>query len=264
MSSSSTTAAASWRPDLLFFLKKIVAALVLPPAGFVLLACLGLWIARRFPRTGRGIALVALLALLALSFPPVSDALVRSLEIGPPISEKDLARAQAIVILGAGNYYGAPEYGGDTVNGTALERLRYGAELPRRSALPILVTGGNPFGGRAEGETMRQAIERDFYGKVKWVEKEARDTAENALYSARLLKGADIQRIALVSHAWHLRRAIAHFEAQGLEVIPAPTGYATRPPELLAQLLPSARALAASSQALLEWLGIAMQAATGR
>ncbi len=245
----------------MFTLKRIVAALVLPTAGLVLVVFFGLWLARDRPRAGRGVAITALLALLALSLPAVSDALVRSLEAGPPIAEQDLARAQAIVILGAGTYYAAPEYGGDTVNGAALVRLRYGAELQRRSALPILVTGGNPFGGEPEGETMKQALERDFYAKVKWVEKEARDTAENALYSARLLKGADVQRIALVSHAWHLRRAIAHFEAQGLEVIPAPTGYATRTPELLPQFLPSAQALALSSRALLEWLGILAQRA---
>jgi uncharacterized SAM-binding protein YcdF (DUF218 family) len=239
-----------------FTLKKIAAALVLPPAGLVLLACFGLWLAHRHPRTGRSVALLAVVALLALSLPPVSDALVGSLEVRPPITEANLARAQAIVILGAGTYYMAPEYGGDTVNAYALERLRYGAALQKRSALPILVTGGSPLGGRPEGESMKEAIERDFYAKVKWVERESRDTRENARYSARLLKPAGIERVALVSHAWHLKRAIGHFEAQGLEVIPAPMSYATRAPDWLGQALPSASALALSSRALLEWLGI--------
>jgi uncharacterized SAM-binding protein YcdF (DUF218 family) len=240
----------------MFILKKIAAALVLPPAGPVLLAFLGLWLARRWPRTGRAIAALALLALLALALPPVSEALLRSLEVRPPIAEQDLARAQAIVVLGAGTYYAAPEYGGDTVHALSLERLRYGAALQKRSALPILVTGGSPFGGRPEGESMKEAIERDFYGKVQWVERDSRDTAENALYSARLLKHAGIERIALVSHAWHLRRAAAHFRAQGLEVIAAPMGYAKGAPDWVARMLPSARALAASSRALTEWLGI--------
>jgi len=245
----------------MFYLKKVTAALVLPPAGLILLALGGLWLARRHPRTGRGITLFALLCLLLLALPPVSNALIRSLETGPPISERDLGRAQAIVILGAGTYFAAPEYGGDTVPGASLERLRYGVQLQNRSALPILVTGGSPFGGRAEGESMKEAIERDFHGKVRWVEKDSRDTDENALYSARLLKAAGISRIALVSHAWHLRRATAHFEAQGLEVLPAPTGFATGAPALSAQALPSAGALSASSRALLEWLAIAVQAA---
>lgn len=240
----------------MFYLKKIAAALVLPPAGLVFVAFFGLWLARRHPRTGRTIAFLATLTLLALALPPVSDALVRSLEVGPPISDKDLARAEAIVILGAGTYHAAPEYGGDTLNALALERLRYGVTLQKRSVLPILVTGGSPFGGRPEGESMKEAIERDFYGKVQWVERESRDTAENALYSSRLLKGKGISRIALVSHAWHLRRATGHFQARGLEVIPAPMGYTTGAPDWVARVLPSARALAMSSQALLEWLAI--------
>lgn len=241
----------------MFYLKKIAAALVLPPAGPVLVAFFGLWLARRLPRTGRTIAFLATLALLALALPPVADALVRTLEVRPPISDQDLAKAQAIVILGAGSYHAAPEYGGgDTVNALALERLRYGAALQRRSALPILVTGGHPFGGRPEGDSMKEALERDFYAKVQWVERESRDTRENALYSARILKSHGVARIALVSHAWHLKRAIGHFEAQGLEVIPAPMGYATDAPDWVARALPSARALAASTRALLEWLGI--------
>lgn len=243
----------------MLYLKNIVAALVLPPAGLVLLAFFGLWLARRHARTGRTIAFLATLALLALSLPLVGQALMRSLEVRPTISGQDLARAQAIVVLGAGTYFMAPEYGSDTVNAFALERLRYGAALQKRSALPILVTGGSPFGGRPEGEAMKEAIERDFYGKVQWVERESRDTRENALYSARLLKSAGVERIALVSHAWHLKRASAHFQAQGLEVIPAPMGYSTSTPDWVARLLPSAGALWTSSRSLLEWLAIAVQ-----
>jgi uncharacterized SAM-binding protein YcdF (DUF218 family) len=241
----------------MFTLKKIVAALVLPSAGLVLLALFGLWLARRHPRSGRTLAGLAVLALLVLALPLVSGALLRSLEGAPPIAEQNLAHAQAIVILGGGSYHAAPEYGGaDTVSALALERLRYGAALQKRSALPILVTVGSPFGGRPEGDSMKETIERDFYGKVQWVERESRDTEENALYYARMLKSAGIERVALVSHSWHLRRAIGHFRVQGLEVIPAPMGFATRAPELVPQLLPSAGALLASYRALHEWLGI--------
>jgi uncharacterized SAM-binding protein YcdF (DUF218 family) len=241
----------------MFILKKIAAALVLPPAGPVLLAFLGLWLARRWPRTGRAIAALALLALLALSLPVVSIALSRTLEDQPPIPEESLQRAEAIVILGAGTYNAAPEYGGsDTLNRWALERVRYGAYLQKRTRLPILVTGGSPVSGRPEGELMKEVIEREFHGKVQWVERDSRDTAENALYSARLLKSAGIERIALVSHAWHLRRAAGNFEGQGLDVLPAPIGFASGSGHWLTQVLPSAWALASSSRSLTEWLGI--------
>lgn len=243
----------------MFLAKKLLTALVLPPMGPILLALCGLWLARRHPRLGRGTALLALLGLTVLSLPLVADALLRSLEAYPPITAQKLAQAQAIVILGGGKYEAAPEYGGDTVSRSTLVRLRYGVQLQRQSGLPVLVTGGAPFGGRPEGETMKEAIERDFHGKVKWAENASRDTAENALYSARMLKAAGVGRIALVSQAWHLPRAVALFERQGLEVVPAPTGFATRPPSLFKQLLPSADALGDSSWALHEWLGILAQ-----
>ena len=244
----------------MFYLKKIAAALVLPPAGLVFIALAGLWLSRRHPRTGRSIAFLALAALLALSVPPVADALLRTLE-PPPVSEADLKRAEAIVILGAGTYYNAPEYGGDSLRGAALERLRYGAYLQRRTKLPILVTGGSPFGGRPEGELMKEVLERELQASVQWVESASRDTAENARFSAPILKSGNVSRIVLVSHGWHLRRATPLFRAQGLEVLPAATGYATAPPSALASLLPSANALEGSSRALLEWLAIAVQSA---
>ena len=239
----------------MFYLKKLLATLILPPTGPLLLAFWGLWLARRHPRSGRALALFGLSVLFALSLPPVADGLTHSLETHPPITAQDLARVQAIVILGGGNYPAAPEYGGDTIGRWSLERARYGVHLQRRSGLPILVSGGAPYGGRPEAETMKDAIEHDLQGKVKWAEGASRDTAENASESARMLKSAGIRRIALVSHAWHLPRAIMLFEQQGLEVIAAPTGFDTHAPDMFAQFLPSAGALLGSSMALNEWLG---------
>ncbi|MCK9285421.1 MAG: YdcF family protein [Rhodocyclaceae bacterium] len=240
----------------MFYLKKILTALALPPIGLILLALLGLWLARRHPRFGRRTAVLSLLALLTLSLPWIADALSHSLESRPPISDRQLARTQAIVILGGGTYPAAPEYGTDTVGRWTLERVRYGVYLQKQSGLPILVSGGAPFGGGTEGDAMKATAERDFHGGVQWVENVSRDTAENAAYSARMLKAAGITRIALVSHGWHLNRAVALFAREGLEVIPAPTGFATGSSSLLEQILPTTKALDQSNRALREWLGI--------
>lgn len=241
----------------MFLLKKILAALILPPAGPILLALFGLWLlrakSRRWQHGGAALATLSLLGLLVLSLPVVGNALMAPLEPHPPIAPEQLRRVQAIVILGGGSYIAAPEYGGDTVSHYTLERLRYGARLGRESSLPVLVTGGAPFGGRAEAESMREALERDFGIKVRWVESAARDTAENARLSAPLLKAAGVTRIALVSHGWHLPRAIELFEKQGIEVTPAPTAFSTGSPSLLEDLLPGG--LVTSRLALREYLG---------
>jgi len=242
----------------MFLLKKLLTALILPPAGPVLLALLGLWLmrskSRRWQHAGSTLTILSLLSLFALSLPIVGDALMTPLEPHPPITQAQLQRAQAIVILGGGSYYDAPEYGGDTVGYATLERLRYGARLARESRLPLLVTGGAPFGGRPEGELMRESMDHDFGIKVRWVEAASRDTAENASLSAPALKAAGITRIALVSHGWHLPRAVPLFEREGLAVIAAPTVFSTGSPSLIENLLPG-NGLRRSRLALHEYLG---------
>ena len=91
---------------------------------------------------------------------------------------------------------------------------------------------------------------------MRWVETQSRDTNENALLSAVLLRNAGIQRIALVTHAWHMTRAIKAFEKQSLKVIPAATGFTSQGANLFERLLPSAAALEQSAIAIHEWAGL--------
>jgi uncharacterized SAM-binding protein YcdF (DUF218 family) len=74
--------------------------------------------------------------------------------------------------------------------------------------------------------------------------------------SASLLQPAGIQRIYLVTHAWHMRRARLAFEHAGFKVIPAPTGYATRYQLSVLDFLPDARALDNSGLFFREVAGI--------
>lgn len=239
----------------MFALKKLLSTLILPPTSLILLTLFGLWLARRHPRMGRGLTLVALLALLVLSVPWVGNRLLQTLEPYPVISAEALGKVDAIVVLGGGAYPGAPEYGGDTVNHFSLERIRYAAHLYRQHKQPILVTGGAPASGIAEGVLMRAVLEKELATPARWVESTSLDTAGNARYSAVMLKQAGVQRIALVSHAWHLPRAVPLFEAQGLTVVPAPTQFTGNNTRLI-DFVPG-NGLKNSRYALHEWLGIA-------
>lgn len=243
----------------MFLLKKILSAFVLPPASPLLLAAFGLWLARSRPRLGHGLVAVGLGSLWLLSTPWVADQFLLTLQRDPPITGAALKGAQAIVVLGAGSYRDAPEYGGDTVNELALERLRYGARLARASGLPLAVTGGAPSGGQPEGESMRQALAADFGIKARWIETTSRDTAENAALLSAILRKDGITRIALVTHVWHIPRSRLLFEHQGMVVLPAPTRFVDEGPEgvdsAVADWLPSTRALRNSYWAAHEWLG---------
>lgn len=250
--------------SMLFALKKILSALLLPPVFSIVLALFGLWLARYHRRTGNTLVVLSLLSVLVLSWPPVSDALVRSLERYPAVTPRQLpeAKVQAIVVLGGGADTVAPEYGVDVLSRGARERVRYAAYLQQQTGLPILATGGSTGGTRAEALVMKDVVEREFKGRVRWTEVESLDTRNNAEKSAVLLKAAGIERIALVTHGWHMVRAAKDFEHAGLQVLPAPMGFKGGPSRKLYRVLPRASALSDSSLALHEWLGIVAQRAS--
>jgi uncharacterized SAM-binding protein YcdF (DUF218 family) len=57
------------------------------------------------------------------------------------------------------------------------------------------------------------------------IENRSRSTAENARYTAEILRQKGIRKIILVTDAVHMRRAQKTFEKWGLTVIPAPCGF---------------------------------------
>nr|WP_305775391.1 YdcF family protein [Ferrovum sp.] len=144
----------------------------------------------------------------------------------PPYQSFQGNEADAIVILSAGTVQKKAEYGGVDLKSLTLERIRYGAWLARRWNKPILVAGGDPGRfGVPESQAIKNVLENEFGVPVRWIETRSNNTRENAMNSVLILKAAGIHRIYLVSHAWHLNRAIPEFERLGMTVIPAGTGY---------------------------------------
>jgi uncharacterized SAM-binding protein YcdF (DUF218 family) len=230
-----------------------IAAFLLPPLNLLLLGGLGWFLLRRRPAWGKALIGFSLAGLWLLSLPLVGNSLLNALK--PPAAQFDGTEADAIVVLGGGIHYNTLDYGGDTVGQFTLERVRYGAWLARKLNKPLLVTGGSPDGGRPEGQLMRETLEREFGVPVRWVEDRSINTRENARLSAAILKSAKISRIYLVSHAWHLPRALPEFEREGLRVTAAGTGYGRRGPRPL-HFLPSAKGLHDSYLAIHEGIGL--------
>ncbi|MBB3142077.1 YdcF family protein [Halomonas organivorans] len=253
----------------------LLESLLLPPLLNAWLILVGGLLWMRLHLIGGLLVVLGLGGLVLLATPTISHALREGLE-PPPLAtdaepedprpdderaqEPRLADAQAIVILGGGRDVDAPEFGwGDAPSNASWRRLAYGAYLQRRSGLPILVSGGRVHADErgSEAGLMAAALRDVFDVPVRWTEDRSTDTAENARYSAAILATEGIERVALVSQAWHLARASAEFERAGLTVTPAPTGFASPPPKGLAAWRPSAYHLHQSSRALHEWLGLA-------
>ena len=240
-------------PDLIWF-KSLLKALILPPTGPLLIAVLGLGLQRRLPRTGRALAFSGVLALLLLSTPVVAVLLLRWVDSSPPLDVERAKSAQAIVILGGGTRHNAAEYGGDTLGRLTLERVRYGARVARLTGLPVLVSGGAPTGGETEAKLMRDSLEGEFGVPVRWAEDRSRNTHENAVRSAEILRAAGIHRVVLVGHGFDMPRASAEFAEEGIETIKAPTGIPEWNFDTPLMFVPSIAGLEGSYYALYEIL----------
>nr|WP_229520766.1 YdcF family protein [Massilia sp. IC2-476] len=238
--------------------------LILPPANLFLLILLGLLLWRRWPRAGRILAGGALALLALLSTPAVADLFVRPLEeLTTPLLSPERAGGQAIVVLSAGRMRKAPEYGDrDIPDYTALARLRYAAHLQRRTGLPVLVSGGSAGKPTAHersyslADGMAAALRDDFGVPVRWVEGKSRDTADNAAFSAALLRRDGIKRVLLVTDAMHMARARSAFQRAGLEVVEAPTMFFGGWTRSIYAWIPSAEGLRRSWYATYELLGL--------
>jgi len=245
---------------LLFWLKKLISLFLLPPLLPLLLTAAGLMLLSRFRRCGLTLAWSGLALTFLLSAPAGVAVLLQPLEKTPPLSLEQSRHAEAIVILGGGKHFNAPEFGGETVNHFTLQRLRYGAKLARETGLPLLVSGGTLPGKQPEAILMRDILENEFNVAVKWVEPASLDTRQNARNSARLLQRENIRHILLVTHANHMPRASREFIAEGFQVTAAPTVWLGRAPDGYPgerpRLLPSPAGALAGNQACHEWLGL--------
>lgn len=241
-------------------LTRSIESLILPPGGVIVLLIMGLLLIRRHWYGATLVTALALLGLYTLSLPITAHKLVRSLEVYPALQAQDLknSTAQVIVVLGAGRYTDAPEYGGDTLASSGLERVRYAAHLHKLTGLPIVVTGGSPMGEAIpEAVLMQTSLISDFHVSDVWIEDQSRTTAENAFFTQALLAKKGIRHAYIVTHAWHMPRAVRIFEQAGLAVTAAPTLFSSAQGRTgWLDWLPSAGALQGSSMALHEKLGL--------
>jgi uncharacterized SAM-binding protein YcdF (DUF218 family) len=233
-----------------------IKQLALPPGLLLLVALVALACRGRAARLWSAAAILA----LTVTAMPVTDRIATLLlERAIPAVDPGLAPA-AIVVLSGDYRTFAPEYGEATVGAATLMRLRHAAVLHRRTGLPILASGGGtpPDSRPGMGEAMRIALERDFAVPVRWLEGRSRNTLENAIESARMLRGEGIATVMLVTHATHMPRAVRAFAAAGLRTVPAPAGGIGRIGGLSAtDLLPGAASLQRSTAALHELAGLA-------
>lgn len=243
-------------------LRPLLAALLLPPAGPILLAGLGVLLSLKFRRSGAALALAGLGVLWLLSCNAVALGLTqRLLPQVDRISAAELEAVQAVVVLGGGVIPLAAEYGAPPQPSANTEaRTRYGADLARRSKKPLGFSGGigwSAVGVASSTEAAAAGAVAQQQGvRIRWADDLAHNTEENAARMAQLLMPDGVQRIALVTDPWHMPRAARAFSQAGFAVTPAPTSVPLRQERRALEWLPSSHGLATSRQVLREWLAL--------
>ena len=239
---------------------KILTRLMYPSTLVLLLLLLAFVLLLIRRRRGAGLSLLTALALVFLgSSPLVSDLYHRHERQYPPTRVAQSPTADAIVLLAGDISIPVPPRVESQVRGN---RSVHTLRLYQAGKAPlIIVSGGNVF--PQEGLRPEAAYTADLL--QEWgipqsaiiFEGNSRNTRENALETSRLLKSRQLNRVLLVTSAFHMPRALAAFRAVGIDAIPSPSSISAElvRPTLL-NWIPSLDGLGTMQSVMHEKIGI--------
>jgi uncharacterized SAM-binding protein YcdF (DUF218 family) len=249
---------------LLYYLSKILPLFLMPIALALGVSLFALFLILCNKRRAAIAALCcSSLILWIFACQPVATGLLWSLEKQyPPMVAAEVPEADCIVVLGGALGYATfPRVDIELADG--VDRVYQAAKVYRLGGgQKVIVAAGNqPWASHLEPEA---SMIRDLL--VQWgvrsdvihIETKSRNTYENAVFGTALFREAGCISGLLVTSAWHMPRAKAAFRKQGIELEPVPVDLRSAPVSWnsLAQAIPRAEALAESTLALMEWLGI--------
>jgi len=248
-------------------LQRLLTSLVMPLPFGLALAVLGalLWWYRQSKPLWAWLVGAGFVVIWLGSTPLVAQWLLLPLERAyPPRFAAECRPAQAIVLLGgavqplvAGDLRGRLHRGSD--------RVWEAARLYHAGCAPLVVVSAGglvepPQRARETEAIAALLLDLGIPASSLVLEDESRNTQGNAASTRALLEPRAIDAVLLVTSAWHLRRAVALFEAAGFEVSPVGADYRSfRACRHLQCWIPSPDALDASGLAMKEYLGYWIQ-----
>ena len=237
-------------------------ALIVAAAGVLLM-----W--TPWKRTGRRLATVGALALLAIAILPLGTWLARPLENRFPALAETPPVVDGIIVLGGASRTGLTESRGQPAVNDSAERLLTFAELARHYPRARLVftggTGSLDPGELREADVARQVLIRAGLdvSRVKF-ERASRNIYENASLARQVADPAPDETWMLVMSAMYMPRAVGVFREAGWRVLPVPVDYRTGPGPGWAYGFNLTRRGDFFSVALREWVGLIAYRVLGR
>lgn len=240
-------------------LEKITASFVMPPGLFVLLLLL-LTIYLLKKSDSKLIKLITVLSLLFFFFLSTAfgvQLLLHPLENYAEEISVNAFEKHPIVVLGGGLNYYSSEKAEPSLH--SLQRLVKGYQLHRRLKTSLIYSGGVAIGQDKLSEAEAAAdfleslgMEREYYIS----EDQAQTTFENAAYLKGWIEENEVEKVYLVTSAYHLLRSAAVFEAQNIDFLAVHSGFISDHQFSWLDYLPNRGALTANLSALHEWVGL--------
>ena len=259
---------------LFFYLSKIVWWFAAPSNVLIGLTVLGgLLLFTRWSRGGRRLVVMAALGFVLCAFSPLGVWLARPLEDRFPVQGQEMPPPTGILVLGGSiNQLTTAARGGQVTLTAAPGRLTEAVALARRYPEARLVfTGGSAALLRANAIDEARSAAKLFadlgiLAERITLERESRNTYENAVLTKALVQPKPGERWLLVTSAWHMPRSVGIFRRAGWQVIAYPTDFETRGTEreLFRPILPGSRGLDLVDRMAREWLGLLAYRIGGR
>jgi uncharacterized SAM-binding protein YcdF (DUF218 family) len=232
---------------MLFFLRKLTEAMILPFGFCGLLVVLAVILRRR------RLAVVAILIMLVASESVIGTLLLRPLEsYYPAMRVADAPRADAIVMLAGSIVRGRTAPGVQW--GNSSNRFFTAAELARagKARLFIISAGMTPF----EGKVLRRVAIQEGIPAAQIVLTPPVATTEEEARAVAKFTG--VHSVLLVTSALHMPRSVLLFRSMGLQVYPFPTDQRvpTQMDLTAPEFIPGPAALENSEAALREYYGL--------
>lgn len=248
---------------MLFLIDKLVTPFLNPLGGSLVLmvVVLGL-MAAGLRRTAAGVTAFTLVALYFSSTPFVAEAISGVLERQyPPRPISETPSAEVIVVLGGATAPALPPREGPDLNEHA-DRLVQAAALFKAGKAPAVIASGGSWRDpdRPEAIAMRTLLVALGVPEQAIIpEPRSLDTAQNAWFSAELMRQKGWTSALLVTSGVHMPRAVAAFRRAGVTVTPSATDIVDAPDPAwpIFDWLPHPDALAQTSDALRELVGMA-------
>jgi uncharacterized SAM-binding protein YcdF (DUF218 family) len=256
-----------------FFASKIFWMIASPINLLLLIALIGVLLCfGRRARFGRGLALTAILILLAAASLPLGMLLIAPLEDRFPLPPQDLAPPEGIIVLGGAINDRVSQARQETVFDEGGERLTEAVVLAKRyPQARVVYTGGSasftPGALSTEALQARKLMSQMGIAPERvTIEDQSRTTDENARFTAALVHPQASQRWIVATSAFHMPRAMGVFEKAGFQPIAYPVAFRTqgRWREDLRLTFDPVRNLRTFEIAVHEWIGLVAYWASGR